>query len=736
MNLAIFRGFAPTATPTTVAFRRADPRRHNALTVIGLAVLSLSCSRLLGQTPTTTTLTVESATTGSSLQPVTLKVAVFTNSYNVSSGIVTFCDASARFCEDTAVVGTASLTADGTVSFKALFPPGAHTVYALFNKTQADAGSKSQLVSFEVGPKVPTTTFLGKPTAGDPSSIQATVTSAAVPPITGSVLLVDDAASRSVSAEVTQSKLTSSFAPLASNISIPIPFGYLGFETANFVATGDFNGDGFMDVAVAYEYGSGETGAGAIALFINDPIHPGQFHPGTVLSDCGLNYNLIAGDFNHDGLTDIAAECLDLFGTFTGEAVYLNKPASPGQFFFTQFSTPATYQAAADMNQDGILDLVGGGGVGETLSSNVAIRFGDPAHPGHFINETQVFDVGTGVLAVADFNGDGLPDVVVQDSNFSGNGLSVFLNDPLHPGKLLPAIQAHEIANNSTQQLVTGDFNHDGLPDVATLLYNGDVNVLLNRPDAPGHFAEPKTYTLGSYPFGITAGNFTGKYSLDLAVTDFTNGSPILYILPADPAHPGAFLSPVSHPEVSSSQLFAADFNGDGLGDVGAITGTSDPNSFSVSTLLSQPVETATVNFSGLSSQQVQSASTYADYLGDSNNAASFSCPVDLLTGAPATPVINGLGTSHVHDKYADVIWSGSATGAKLSYGTTMALGSTASLVQASVGPQATQEILLTGLEPATKYYFQLTSTLATAGCPNASSTSPVLVFHTEPSPQ
>jgi hypothetical protein len=61
---------------------------------------------------------------------------------------------------------------------------------------------------------------------------------------------------------------------------------------------------------------------------------------------------------------------------------------------------------------------------------------------------------------------------------------------------------------------LTGDFNKDGAPDIATLDFNGSVNVLLN--DGKGHFAAPIENTGAVTANGGSALHFIGAAVADL----------------------------------------------------------------------------------------------------------------------------------------------------------------------------------------------------------------------------
>jgi hypothetical protein len=87
------------------------------------------------------------------------------------------------------------------------------------------------------------------------------------------------------------------------------------------------------------------------------------------------------------------------------------------------------------------------------------------------------FDVGTqpAGVAVADLNGDGIPDLITTNSN--GNDVSVLLghgDGSFQPARNFPV-------GLFPTSLVVGDFNGDGIPDLAVT--SGTVHVLLGNGD-------------------------------------------------------------------------------------------------------------------------------------------------------------------------------------------------------------------------------------------------------------
>src|SRR5262249_55472731 len=118
--------------------------------------------------------------------------------------------------------------------------------------------------------------------------------------------------------------------------------------------------------------------------------------------------------------------------------------------------------------------------------------------------------------------------------------------------------------------LITGDFNADGRPDLATLnLRSSDISVLLGLGD--GTFRQER-YAAGVRPSRLTPGDFNGDGVLDLAClnrpTDTQPGSVLVLLGRRD----GTFAAAVPFAVgVRPFALLAADFDGDGRQDLAVV---------------------------------------------------------------------------------------------------------------------------------------------------------------------
>jgi hypothetical protein len=210
----------------------------------------------------------------------------------------------------------------------------------------------------------------------------------------------------------------------------PIPL-YPG--GANWVALGDLNGDGAKDVALTDAFGvkvlmhaPPSSASPESAAFLTPVQVYTESSPTSVL---GANIIAIA-DVNGDGLNDLViTDPGPDAGSAPFVAVLLQNPAAKGTFlppvpYPIQPFSAATSILVADVNGDGLPDIVVGGTAGVTVLLQAA------GSPGTFMTAATYKALNANEIAIADTNGDGFVDIVVGSGVPSTPVAGVLQNTP------------------------------------------------------------------------------------------------------------------------------------------------------------------------------------------------------------------------------------------------------------------------------------------------------------------
>ena len=373
------------------------------------------------------------------------------------------------------------------------------------------------------------------------------------------------------------------------------------------IVTGDFNHDGNLDLAVSDSANNNVhvltgNGAGNFTLL-------GSYSTGTVTNPNGI----VAADFNHDGNLDVAVtganQAAVLLGSASGALT-----AQPAQ---TTGTNPLGI-SVADVNSDGKPDVIAfDAPTGSTGEVDVLLGNGNGTlQAAQAIS--QSFKPGT-QAAVADFNRDGKPDLAVTQQN--NKQVSLLLNNTLPTQYPVPPATgnpygrsyaaAHALTNgygNMADSVAVGDFNKDGLLDIAVAyLEDNVVRVLTNNGNG---FNTAVSYAVGQQPYWVASADLNGDSYPDLvtANTTVTGATGTVSVLLNNKN--GTFAPAVNYTVGKQPyQVAIGDLNGDGYPDLAA----TNYGSNTVSILMGSKTGTFTVSPTTLST----CANPYGVVIGD-----------------------------------------------------------------------------------------------------------------------
>jgi hypothetical protein len=323
-------------------------------------------------------------------------------------------------------------------------------------------------------------------------------------------------------------------------------YATLGNQVTNggTIIAADVNGDGKPDLVVSGSL----VGFNGVQVFLNDGT--GNLTAANSYTAGGWQYAPIdMVDFNGDGKLDIlvASGCAEdpstggqlcPDGTLTvllgnGDGTFRSSRYVTGGRNGYGYSISV---GAADFNGDGLQDLVipgctpGNSCAGDGFTLLLSDGQGGYQTP-QFFSSAPAY--GNMYLAVADFNGDGRPDVALFSAcdNYPscvGPAASIFLNTG-DPANLFSNVAIYESGGTSmsAQAIAIGDFDGKNGPDIALLqccTNDGQnlIGILLNKGDGTFDQQPAVTTTVGNASW-IAAADFNHDGNADLAVAEYTS---------------------------------------------------------------------------------------------------------------------------------------------------------------------------------------------------------------------
>lgn len=364
----------------------------------------------------------------------------------------------------------------------------------------------------------------------------------------------------------------------------PVSLPLTGYPIGAF-AVGDFKGNGEADLA----YTTSQTSPSNSLFIVLDITGSSPTVVSTPLNCTPVSGSAgvpVLGDVNNDGKLDVVLSCTNYVVVLLGKGDGTFQ--SPAYYAVNTLSSPTL----VDLNGDHYLDIaVFSSG---TSGSQVTVFLNDGSTSPGVFGAAANYSAGTAqeapsgfVLASGDFNGDGKQDVIASASN----GFVLFLGNG--DGTLQPASVQSVIAGNFPLSFTVGDFNQDGITDVAVLSSSiaayqssqnpsySDIQILLGSSSgnltqgANLPLASPSSF--GQSFVGITTAALTSGGNLDLIV-----GGNYTTVFQGDGK--GNFTQPISFAAFGIPFVFDVNGNGkpdlllvdDADSDLSTLTGNGD----------------------------------------------------------------------------------------------------------------------------------------------------------------
>ena len=271
------------------------------------------------------------------------------------------------------------------------------------------------------------------------------------------------------------------------------------------IATGDINGDGSLDLALANQQSSDVSvllnhGDGTFA----DPIS-------TIVG--GVLHSVITNDFNGDDVLDLSVANRGAKGISVllghGDGTF-DQPVA-----YATGSAPV-HVTAGDLNRDGRLDLITANSDSDNVSVLLANEDGTFDQSVEYAAAEQPMSVAT-----ADLDHDGDLDLAV--ANRSSHSVTIHLNKG--DGSFADS-QAFGAGGNANF-VMAGDLDVDGNLDLAVANHYGGGVVSTLRGNGDGTFDEAIRHRVqpGLWFWSLTLADLDGDNDLDLAVPNSNTGN-------------------------------------------------------------------------------------------------------------------------------------------------------------------------------------------------------------------
>ncbi len=333
------------------------------------------------------------------------------------------------------------------------------------------------------------------------------------------------------------------------------------------VATARFNGvDVLNPLATSFVIHAGVRGSEYLNLSssteLRRAVGNGSYKMAGSFTGSQIRGQDLTADIDGDGNLDIVST-----GQYDGD---LSVRFGRGDGSFKNVTSLFTITSSETINQIKTGDFNGDGKVdiAAVTDQSVLVAYNRSAAGVLSFNVTQVSDQTAKSVAVGDYNGDGRSDLAKVDGG--GLTLSVYLTQS--NGSFLKTLESDSVlsTNNAdtTDMLVSGDFNGDGKADLACALSSGAVDILSGN--GLGGFSWASTASGESSIYRLAVGDINHDGLDDLIGTKGGSSPNVLFFKAlgggnfANGVETGNFLAD----NIPNSRTYLRDMNGDGNLDI------------------------------------------------------------------------------------------------------------------------------------------------------------------------